>query len=458
MTSVTLDVDVVVVGAGMTGLSAARTLAAAGLEVTVLEASDRPGGQLRTDLVAGVPFDVGAEALHLVGPTLPRLLADLGLEEQLVTAVDAPTWIADGRRLHPLPAGLGPAGPSRLAPLVASSAVPLAGRLRAGLEPLFAGPLRDEDPTVGAFFRRRFGASVTDRLVEPLLGGLYSGDIDRMSLLATLPSLEERIREGRSLLRGTRARVGAPPPFVTLRGGLEQLTARLAASLTDVRTGIPVAAVAPVAGGYVVTTAVGDLRCRAVVVTTPAPAAAAILERWEDAGRALAGLPTTSVAVVVLGYPRGAVDRRGALAGTGALVPRTTGSLVKAVTFSSTKWPHLDGGEHYLLRASVGRGVGDAPDPDDDRLGARVEGEVARLAGLEATATIRQVVRWQVPSYEVGHRRRLAAAADALAGERIVVAGAPYRGVGIGTCVLQGAAAGRATAAALGIDTPEVAA
>ena len=433
--------DVVVVGAGVTGLAAARGLERAGLTATVLEAAARPGGQIRTEPFAGAHLDVGAEALHLSGP-LVELLGELGLDGELVPAAEAPTWIAADGRLAPLPSGMGPAGPTRLVPLVTAGAVPLRGRLRAAMEPMRASAVVEDDPAAGPWFRRRFGATTTERLVEPLLGGIYSGDIDRMSLLATMPSLEGTIRSGSSLLRGIRRRAGAGSPmFATLRGGLEQLTSSIAADLADVRMCRPVATVRRSGDGYVVATPGEEVRCRGVLVTTPPEVAARILADWPDATAPLGGMERTAVAVVALAYDRHRLDGAAvrALSGTGVLVPRTAGTLLKAATFSSTKWPHLAQADQVVLRASVGRG-GTATaweGWDDDRLVAHVADELRRVVGLPAPPRVAELVRWQVPFYALGHRQRLAAAEAALTGERIAMAGGAYRGVGITACLRQ---------------------
>ncbi|MDX1621008.1 MAG: protoporphyrinogen oxidase, partial [Nitriliruptorales bacterium] len=344
------------------------------------------------------------------------------------------------------PAGLGPAGPTRLAPLATSSAVPLLARLRAALEPAFATPVSEDDPAVGPFFRRRFGPVVTDRLIEPLLGGIYTGDIERMSLFSVVPSLEPRLRDGGSLLRGVRSRRrSGSARFVTLPGGLASIPRRLTESLHDVRLGEPVLRVVPDRGGYVVTTPEGELRCSAMVLATPARAAAGLLTAWPGAAEPLSEMPTSPVAVVTFAYPRAAVaGEGGALSGTGVLIPRSTGSYVKAVTFSSTKWTHLADLSHYVLRASVGRGTaGDWWTWTDAQLTEHVQEELRELIGVDATPAEAHVTRWHVPSYQVGHRARVDAAESALRSEQIELAGAPYRGVGIGSCIRQGLRAAR---------------
>ncbi|MFP4636234.1 MAG: protoporphyrinogen/coproporphyrinogen oxidase, partial [Nitriliruptoraceae bacterium] len=166
--------QVAVVGAGITGLVAARRLAAAGAQVTVLEQAATVGGQLSAVELAGQRIDVGAESVFTAAPGPLELIDELGLSQQLVAANEATTWIWTHRGLRPLPEGFTPAGPSRLGPVLTSGVLSPRGMLRAGLEPLLPAQRDDGDVAVGTYLDRRFGREVTDRLVDPLLGGLHS--------------------------------------------------------------------------------------------------------------------------------------------------------------------------------------------------------------------------------------------------------------------------------------------
>ena len=443
---------IVVIGAGVTGLTAARRLAEAGAEVSVLEAEPRVGGQLHTVAHAGIHLDVGAEAMYAAIPAPVELARELGHGEAVVPAASGTTWIRTDRGLRPLPAGFGPAGPTRLWPVLRAGVLSPAGALRAGLEPVRAGGTVDEDTSVGALLDRRFGRQVTDRLVDPLLGGLHSGDVRKLSVTAATPQLAALARRHRSLLLRRRRSPGAGPTFVTLRGGMQSLPTALAAALPAGALHLATEAVAIERTGAGVTVVAADGRswsADGVVVTTPARVAAPLLRGSSpDAAAAIGTLRAASVAVSLLSYPAEVRDGAPALAGTGMLVPSSRGQLLKAATFVSTKWPHLqedgrqdaDAPARFHVRASAGRIDDDRVEGlDDAQLVERVHTELADATGITADPREVAVRRWHrtMPQLEVGHARRLAAATSALQRDLpgVVLAGAPYVGPGLGACL-----------------------
>ena len=434
---------VVVVGAGVTGLTTALALRAAGVAVTVLEASDRIGGQLHTLTHAGTRIDVGAEAMYTAVPAPVERCRELGLGDTLVPAAGDRTWLATARGLKPLPEGFGPAGPSRLWPVLRSRVLSPAGAVRAGLEPLLPTGVIDDDTSVGALLDRRFGRQVTDRFVDPLLGGLHSGDVRRLSVTAATPQLAALARGHRSLLLRRRGPAPTGPGFVTLRDGMQGLPEAMAARLGpgELRRGHAVTAIER-HGDHLVIHGDGTdtITADAVVVTTPARAAAAILGTASpEAATALGELRAATVAVTVLSYPAEVADTP-ALRSTGVLVPSSSGRLLKAATFCSTKWPHLAGGGLVHLRASAGRVDDDrVADLDDDEVVARCHEELAELTGIDHDPVATLVRRWPatMPQLEVGHQGRVARATSALARDLpgVALAGAPYVGPGLGACL-----------------------
>lgn len=465
---------VVVVGAGVSGLLTAYRLRAAGHDVTVLEAGPRVGGHVLTVDLAGRRVDVGAEAVHLQVPAAAALVAELGLADDLVGARANPSYLMTPRGRRPLPAGVGPAGPTRLRPVLRSGVMSVPGLARAGLEPLVAGlrgRLRGEhdDLSVGDFVSARFGREVSASFVDPLLGGLHSGDVDRLSLRACAPSLVPAATSGASLVRRRRAG-GAPGggvnpvAFGSWPQGLGRLVETLARDLV-IRTGCAVERIAAEGTAYRVEWgdasppadgsradprpgAGGQIVADAVVLAIPAPAAARLLRgAVPAAARALQETRVASTATVVLGYPRERVQRLPALAANGLLVASSTGCLLKAVTHLSTKWPHLDDPDTYLLRMSAGRAGGPDAAPaghaletlDDDALVLRLREDLARFEGVAAEPSHVLVQRWRtgIPQLHVGHRERLRAARDALAEQwpGVALAGASYDGIGLTSCL-----------------------
>lgn len=447
----------------MTGLVAARNLASAGIEVQVLEASERPGGQIHTVTLADRRIDVGAEALHLAGPHVSALLADVGLADALVTAAGSRTWIWSKRGLRRLPAGVGPAGPTRLAPLLSAGLFSPLGLARAALEPLVPAPRIDGDVAVGDFLSRRLGQQVADRLVDPLLGGLHAGDIHRLSLRAATPYLAHLLEGHRSLLSlpGRSARrpatggAGGPvrggPSFNTFADGLSTLVDALAATPgVSITTGTPVRALHGDSHGVEAETATGErLSAAAVVLALPARAAAAILGESTlsggDPAAAAAGLGelrAASVVTLLAAYPRARIESLPAFDATGILVPSGAGRFLKAATFLSRKWPNLADGDLFFLRMSAGRS-GDTTavtSLDDDELRGRLGADLAAMTGLCDEPVASHIERWPgaMAQLEVGHLERLRAIRAALP-PTVALAGAPYEGVGLASCIRSGA-------------------
>lgn len=440
----------VVVGAGITGLTAAFAWSRAhpGDEVVVLEAGDRVGGKLGRVRLAGAWYDTGPEAVLARVPEALQLIDELGLETVAPSTTQAAVVLPDGR--HPLPAGtlLG----------VPTSADGLAGLLSAeGVARVHAEaalpPLRyDRDAPVGGLLRERLGDEVVDRLVEPLLGGVYAGQADRLSLAATMPALAAHLPRHDTVLaaaaaardagaRSREAAAGTPdgPVFATVADGIGSLPDRLVeASGAVVRLRTPAHALRRVPGGFELTVGADRevLSADHVVVTVPAGKAARLLaDVAPDAVEALQGIPYASMAVVAMAFPGQELA-----SGSGLLVPPVAGRLVKGVTVSSQKWPHLSGDGLLRVRSSVGRHLEeDQLRREDDELTAAVVADVADLLELERPEPVEtHLVRWGggLPQYLVGHPDRVAAVDAAVAAvPGLAVAGAAYRGVGVPACI-----------------------
>ncbi len=434
-------------GGGIAGLSAAHRLARLGHRVTVFEAGSSPGGQVRTAEVAGSTVDVGAEAVHSGAPGVGQLLAELGLAEDVVRPAAARTHIWTTGGLRPLPAGVGPAGPTRLVPVLRSRVLSPRGLARAALEPVVPHIDGGGDAAVGEVVSRRFGREVTERLVDPLLGGLHAGDVGRLSVRAVTPQLAELVGSNRSLLLAHRARrrLRSGPELVTFRGGLGRLVDALVTTApVRLRTSTAVRTVTRFGDRYDLHLARGAVeRYDAVVVAAPAHSAGALLAPLLGPSAAiLHDAPAASVATVVLAYPRPAVARCRTFDATGILVPSTSGRVLKSATFLGVKWPHLAHPDHLLVRLSAGR-VRDltAVELDDDELVRRLHSDLADATGLRADPLDVHVQRWPraMAQLEVGHLERMGRLRTTLASSPgVVLAGAAFDGLGIASCVRSG--------------------
>ena len=437
---------VVVVGGGISGLAATHAVRTAlpYARITVVEESPRLGGKLLTGELGGATVETGADNWLARVPEATRLAEDVGLGNDLVSPATGAAYVRIGDRLRPLPSGTVRGVPGALGPLVRSRVLSPAGLLRAAVEPWRPGTPPTEPTTVGALVRKRLGPQVVERLVDPLLGGVYAGRADDLDLDAAAPDLAALARTERSLRRAVAARPQpAPGPvFQTVATGLSAYVAAIAEQAkAEVLTRTRAVTVERLSGGFRVTLAGGRaLIADAVIVATPAPAAARLLDLVAPGATApLNAIAYASVALVGLAYPRQAVTRP---PGSGVLVPN---GLVKAVTYYDQKWPHVAPKGVALFRASVGR-AGEPVDRDD----ADLVRAVVRDLNLPDSPLDAFVARWDdaLPQYALGHLDRVAAIEAATAKTPgLAVAGAAYRGVGIAACVRSGqAAAARAVA------------
>jgi oxygen-dependent protoporphyrinogen oxidase len=461
---------VVVVGGGIAGLAAAHRLAGvpgaadrtgtAGPQITLLEADDRLGGKIRTEVFAGRPLDVGAEALLARVPAGLELCHELGLEHDLVApASDQPYVWTD--RLRPLPPRLMAGVPDGSQAVIASGILSPAGLVRAGLDLIAPARALTHDVSIGSLVRRRLGNQVLERLIDPLLGGIHAGNCDELSVRATAPQLEAALKARRSLVRGLRALSGgslpAPtgPTFLTLSGGLEEMVRTLRERLPTVefRTGSRLQGLEALPGGGARLTLAGGevLSADHVILALPAFAAAAVLgEACPAAAAELEQIPYASVATIGLSYPVEAFDRP--LAGSGFLVTRGRGRTITACTWSSAKWPHLTG-DTVLLKCSAGHaGHRAALELDDEQLVDAVRADLTQAMKLRAEPLEQRVFRFEraLPQYAVGHLERIARVDAALASlPSVSLCGAAYRGVGVAACIRDGQVAAEGVLAAL---------
>lgn len=433
---------VVVVGAGISGLAAAHFLSDVA-QVTVLEQSDRVGGKLRSAELAGETVDVGAEAMLARRPEGVELAAAVGLGGSQRAALTTAASVSLGGRLHPLPAGTLMGIPADLRAVAESDLLSAAALARAAAEAEEDRPPVTEDVSVGALVRERLGREVVERIVDPLLGGVYAATADGISLRAAIPKLAERLAGGGSLVAAARALARPPsanagPVFVSYSGGLAALAQALAGDGFEIRTRAAARTLRRTPTGFALDYGpVPDalrIEADAVVVALPPGKAAALLRAVAPtAAGEFAGIDSTSVAVASLAYRDADLP-----AGSGFLVPGVEGRTVKGVTFTSQKWPGFPPGL-TLLRASVGRSDETAVlQRDDAELIALVRHELGALLGLRAEPVDAVLTRWGggLPRYAVGHVERVArirAAVADVAG--LAVCGAAFDGIGVPACI-----------------------
>jgi protoporphyrinogen/coproporphyrinogen III oxidase len=452
---------VVVIGGGIAGLAAAFYLRDEPVRVTVLEGAPRLGGKLSASDVAGVSIDEGAEALLARRPEGIALIEATGLAADLVPAGVTASALYTRGALRPLPRRQFMGVPADLDELAASGVVSAEGVTRARAES--APPAGGADVSVTEYIGARLGVEVVDRLVDPLLGGVYAGRSEDLSFQATLAPLAAATR-AHPTLTGAAAALLPPAPttpptdnskkpspvFVTLATGLGALPESVAkASGADVRVNAMVRELTRTPAGWRLTigsaAAPEYLDADAVILATPAaPTARLLTQVAGQAAADLARIPYASMAIITLAFRAGDFP---AQQRSGYLVPAVDGRAVKAATFSTIKWPHLaqaadPANPVHIVRCSVGRS-GDVAvlQRDDADLAALAAAELADSIGVTATPVAHRVTRWGggLPQYNVGHLDRVARIRQAVGQQPgLAVAGAAYDGVGIPACVATG--------------------
>ena len=459
-----------VVGGGASGLAAALWLcdAAEGLresgrpiEVELLEASQRLGGAIETVRVGDYLVERGPDMFITDKPAATDLCCSLGLESRLIATdpqFGGSLVLRNGRPL-PVPEGFGLLGTPKIRAVMGSSIFSWSGKLRMAMEPCVSRRSEQEEESVAAFVRRRMGREALERLVQPLVGGIYTGDPERLSLEATLPRFIEMEREHGSLWRGLRSSGGAGHEstrgaryglFALLEGGLGDLVAGAADSLESrcrIRLNTRVKSIERISSGEEVGVELESgesTRADAVVLAVPCQVAAG-LSAGLSSGLAtqLGGIETASSVVVISGHRLDQVDH--ALDAYGLVVPRIEDRRVLAVSFASRKLAGRAAEGRVLLRTFLG-GVlqPELLDCDDQELGALVGEELESLLGVRGEPEMLEVVRHQemMPQYTLGHLERIAEI-ERLSREvsGLALAGNFFRGVGLPDCISSGQAA-----------------
>ncbi len=462
---------VAIVGGGISGLATALAIqeqaATAGLSVrcTVLEASTAWGGKIATHRVGDLVTEAGPDSFLSQKPAGLELCAKLGLTDGLINTNETgkKAFVYSRGRLRELPEGLVVIGPNQVRPFLRSGLLSFGGLARMGLDLVLPArrPREGEDESLASFFRRRFGREAFERLMEPLMAGIYAGDAEQMSVAATFPRFVELEQQYGSVIRGMMAArqarsLEASPGvkrtmFVSLKNGLADLITALVDRVTQqgavLRSACAVDAMrvrSHQLNRWMYDIILHDgsaLSAESVVLATPAYVSANLLRPLTPmAGGLLDMIPYASTATVAMAFPAPSVAR--AVEGFGFVVPRVEGRDLLAATWTSLKWPHRAPPDQVLIRCYVG---GDGREGilrlDDHALMTRVRSELTDLCGLTAEPHFVEVNRWMkaMPQYTVGHLDRLRQTEAALSRYGgLVLTGAAYRGVGIPDCIRDG--------------------
>jgi oxygen-dependent protoporphyrinogen oxidase len=455
---------VVIVGGGITGLAAAFYMQkearekGLALDVLLVEASNRLGGKIQTIRRDGFIIERGPDSFLIRKKSIGILAEDLGIEDELVKNATGQAYIFVNGKLHPIPAGSVMGIPTQVGPFLKTELFSLTGKLRAAGDLIMPRSANSDDQSLGSFFRRRLGGEVVENLIEPLLSGVYSGDIDQMSLKSTYPQFYEVEKKHRSLILGMKKSRPKPVPvkdglpakregvFHTFKNGLETLVEAIEEKLepNSVLKGVRVDSIKRVDNKNVLQLNDGQIIEADAVILTTGHKMASDLFAPHGLLRDLGGIPTTSVATVALAFPEEAVvqDEEG----TGFLVSRTGDFSITACTWTHRKWPTSTPKGKVLIRAFVGRigdeTIVDLPDAEIEKI---VLTDLKRIIDIKGKPDFTVITRWKNdrPQYRVGHQERIEAARAEIQSEfpLVKLVGASYDGVGLPDCVDQGKAA-----------------
>jgi len=470
---------IVIVGGGIAGLSAAyramRLAAERRLDVriSVLEGAARAGGVIESSVQGGCVMELGPDSIITEKPWARALCEEIGLADRIVGTTDQfrQSFVALGNKLHPIPEGFYMMAPSRLAPFVSTRLFSWPGKIRMAADVLLPRRSDSSDESLASFVRRRLGSEALERAAQPMIGGVYTADPEKLSLRATMPRFVEMERKHRSLILGlidsrrramrgggAAAEGSAAGPryslFISLDRGLSVLPERLCELLPagTVRTSTVVERIEQNGNGWKVFTLEAEIDADAVCVATPAYATSRILDGVApELSRSLNLIEYASSATVNLVYRRQDISH--ALDGFGFVVPAVEKRTLLACTFSSVKYPGRAPSGTVLVRAFVGGALfPEAYDLGDGRMLAGIAHDLGELLGVKAPPVDSVITRWprSMPQYNVGHLERVARIEEE-AGRfaTLALAGAAYRGVGIPDCVRSGEAAAERLVGAL---------
>lgn len=449
---------IVIIGGGITGLSTAfylqKEIQTKHLPwtVTLLESKDHLGGKIQTITQDGYVMERGPDSFLERKPSAAQLVRDVGLEDQLVRNEIGQAYILRRGRLLPIPEGAVMGVPTEVKPFVTTSLISPIGKMRAAADLILprSKMLDEEDQSVGMFFRQRLGDEVVENIIEPLLSGIYAGNIDQMSLMSTFPQFAKMGKEHRSLILGMKAsrpkkQANKKPLgiFLTLKSGLSSLVEALEAQLTGItiRKSTSVQNIEHHNGSYTLSLHNGEkIEADAVIITTPHASTRKILGD-SNFLQPLHDRPT-SVATVILAYPQEAVtlDKEG----TGFLVPRSElGYTITACTWTNKKWPHAAPPGKTLLRCYVGRAGDEAiVDRTDSEIVQAVIEDIKKISSITGEPDFTYVTRWRrsMSQFVSGHNTWYTQVKKQMKEQYpgIFLAGSSYAGSGIPDCIDQG--------------------
>ncbi|AEH49039.1 protoporphyrinogen oxidase [Parageobacillus thermoglucosidasius] len=445
---------VVIIGGGITGITAAYYLQKAvkerqlPIECKLVEATHRLGGKVQTVVRDGFVIERGPDSFLARKTSAFRLVREVGLENEIVHNATGKSYILVNGKLYSIPGGAIMGIPTQIGPFITTRLFSPLGKLRAAFDFILPPTKAEGDLSLGQFFRRRLGDEVVDNLIEPLLSGIYAGDIDQMSLMATFPQFFQIEQKYGSLVLGAKrtapkAQKERKGAFQTLKTGLQSLVDEVEKRMEQgsVIKGVRVERVWREGTGYRLRLSNGDIwKADSIIVAAPhssVPAMFADYPFFEP----FQSIPSTSVATVALAFPESAIEQD--IDGTGFVVSRRNDYTITACTWTHKKWPHTAPDGKALLRCYVGRpGDEEIVEQSDDEIVRVVMDDLSKIMRISGRPELIAISRWKeaMPQYTVGHKERLAKIKTHMDAELpgVFLAGSSYEGLGLPDCIDQG--------------------
>ncbi|WLR42857.1 protoporphyrinogen oxidase [Bacillus carboniphilus] len=450
--------QVVIIGGGITGLSAAFYLQKQirekqlPLKITLIEGNDRLGGKIETEKRDGFVIERGPDSFLERKTSAGQLAKDVGLGNELVNNATGQSYVLVKDKLHPIPEGSVMGIPTNIGPFVTSGLFSFPGKMRAAADFVLPAHEVNGDQSLGKFFRRRFGNEIVENLIEPLLSGIYAGDIDDLSLMATFPQFYQLEQKHRSLVLGlkkmqTMKKNDKHSPkkgiFQTLKSGLSSLVEEIEKQLTDVtiQKNTTVKTIQKQGNQSIITLSDGgSIIADHIISTVPHY----LLTNMIDSISSISyfdKMPATSVATVAMAFPKDRIQ--GLMNGTGFVIARNAKYSITANTWTHKKWPHTTPEGKVLLRAYVGKpGAEGIVDKSDEEIVNEVLDNLGRIIKLTGEPDFSIVTRLKesMPQYLVGHKENLEKIELEMSKQypEIILAGASFKGLGIPDCIDQG--------------------
>ncbi|WP_088042469.1 protoporphyrinogen oxidase [Bacillus sp. EAC] len=447
---------VVIIGGGITGLTAAyylkqeRNNKNLPIDIQLIEASSKLGGKIQTVRKNGFVIERGPDSFLARKTSAYRLIENLGIQEEIVYNTAGKAYVLANNKLHGMPEGSNMGIPTQIKPFIFSGLFSPIGKLRAGLDFVLPKTNVEGDMSLGAFFRRRLGNEVVENLIEPLLSGIYSGDIDKMSLMATFPQFYQIEQKHQSIVLGMKKEMPVKKSkgprkgiFQTVSSGLQTIVDRIEEELDseEVLKGVQVVNIDKLNDKYEITlTNNTTIEADSIIAAVPHRL---VPEMFKNVSvfEPFRKVPSTSVANVALAFPEHAIKND--INGTGFVVSRNNDYNITACTWTHKKWPHACPEGKVLLRCYVGRPHNqEIVDKTDEELVEIVLEDLRKTMEITERPEFYVVSRWKeaMPQYTINHLDRTHNMEKYLQSEMpgVSVVGCSFYGSGLPDCIDQG--------------------